>query len=116
MENPVSPTATPRLQRPPVRAQQGLEKDAARTDILHRLRRAEGQLRGIQRMLEQGDDCQTIGHQFAAARKALDSTYLRMTLCFAEQEIQTLMANAGPQGEAKALLLQELETMLAHMR
>lgn len=103
-------------QRKPAKVLHGLEKDDARTDILNRLRRAEGQIRGIQRMLEQGEDCQSIGHQFSAARKALDSTYLRMTLCFAEQEIETLMANCSPQGEAKTVVLKDLETMLARMR
>jgi len=103
-------------QRKSAKVLHGLEKDDARTDILNRLRRAEGQIRGIQRMLEQGEDCQSIGHQFSAARKALDSTYLRMTLCFAEQEMETLMANGIPQGETKAVVLKDLETMLARMR
>ena len=105
--------ATPRK---PAKVLHGLEKDAARTDILNRLRRAEGQIRGIQRMVEEGADCQSIGHQFSAARKALDSTYLRMTLCFAEQEIETLMADGKPQAESRATVLKDLETMLARMR
>ncbi|HRA79460.1 MAG TPA: metal-sensing transcriptional repressor, partial [Burkholderiaceae bacterium] len=31
-----------------------LKDEASRTDLLNRLRRAEGQLRGIQRMIEEG--------------------------------------------------------------
>lgn len=112
----MSEPPAPVTQRKPAKVLHGLEKDDARTDILNRLRRAEGQIRGIQRMLEQGEDCQSIGHQFSAARKALDSTYLRMTLCFAEQEIETLMASGSPQGEAKTVVLKDLETMLARMR
>ena len=38
-----------------------LTDEAARTDVLNRLRRAEGQLRGIQRMVEEGEDCLKIG-------------------------------------------------------
>ena len=62
-----------------------LTDSQARTDVLNRLRRAEGQIRGIQRMVEEGEDCLKIGQQFAAVRKALDSTYLRMTVCFMER-------------------------------
>ena len=54
---------------------------SARTDVLNRLRRAEGQIRGVQRMIEEGESCLKIGQQFSAVRKALDSTYLRMTMC-----------------------------------
>ena len=60
---------------------------SARTDVLNRLRRAEGQIRGVQRMIEEGESCLKIGQQFSAVRKALDSTYLRMTVCFMEQEL-----------------------------
>ena len=60
----------------------------ARSDLLNRLKRAEGQLRGIQRMLEEGQECMDIATQMAAVRKALDSTYVRMTVCFMQQELR----------------------------
>ena len=64
-------------------------KDApGRADILIRLKRAEGQLRGIQRMVEEGAPCMDVAQQFSAVRKALDSTYVRMTMCMLEQELQ----------------------------
>ena len=59
----------------------GLMEPGARTDVLNRLRRAEGQLRGIQRMVERGEDCLKVAQQFSAVRRALDSTYVRMTVC-----------------------------------
>ena len=65
---------------------------ATRTDLLNRLKRAEGQLRGIQRMLEEGQECMDIATQMAAVRKALDSTYVRMTVCFMQQELQPQMS------------------------
>ncbi len=37
-----------------------------------RLRRIEGQIRGLQRMIEEGQDCADVIHQLCAARKALD--------------------------------------------
>jgi len=65
---------------------------ASRTDLLNRLKRAEGQLRGIQRMLEEGQECMDIATQMAAVRKALDSTYVRMTVCFMQQELHARLA------------------------
>ncbi len=93
-----------------------LTDETARTDVLNRLRRAEGQLRGIQRMVEEGDDCMKIGQQFAAVRKALDSTYLRMTLCFLEQELETRMHPDASQKDDMEDMFKNLETMLARMR
>jgi DNA-binding FrmR family transcriptional regulator len=66
-----------------------LTKETSRADILRRLRRAEGQLRAVQRMLEEGAPCMEVAQQFSAARKALDSTYVRMTVCLLEQELQS---------------------------
>jgi len=93
-----------------------LTDESARTDVLNRLRRAEGQLRGIQRMVEEGDDCLKIGQQFSAVRKALDSTYLRMTLCFLEQELETRMHPDAAQKHDMDDMFKNLETMLARMR
>ncbi len=41
------------------------------TSAQQRLRRVEGQVRGIQRMLEEGSDCEEVLRQIAAASKAL---------------------------------------------
>jgi len=48
-----------------------LETDETKK-IVHRLRRAEGQLGAVIRMLEEGRDCQDIVTQLAAVSKALD--------------------------------------------
>jgi len=42
-----------------------------RDDIITRLRRVEGQLRGIQAMIEEGRDCNDTLTQFAAANRAM---------------------------------------------
>ena len=93
-----------------------LEKADARSDIVLRLRRAEGQLRGIQRMVEEGDDCQRIAQQFSAVRRALDATYLRMTLCIAEQGMDAALNTPALHADSKRAMLNDLETMLARMR
>jgi len=92
-----------------------LHQIEARTDVLNRLRRAEGQIRGIQRMVEAGESCLKIGQQFSAVRKALDSTYLRMTVCFLEQELQTRINPDAAQKADLDLVLKDMETLLARM-
>ena len=92
-----------------------LKDQTARTDVLNRLRRAEGQLRGIQRMVEEGENCLKIGQQFSAVRKALDSTYLRMTVCFLEQELSARIQPDEAQKADLALMIKDMETLLARI-
>jgi CsoR family transcriptional regulator, copper-sensing transcriptional repressor len=87
----------------------------SRTEILNRLRRAEGQLRGIQRMIEDGENCLKIGQQFSAVRKALDSTYLRMTVCFMAQELDARLSPDEQQKEDLSAMMKDMETLLARM-
>lgn len=42
------------------------------TDVIKRLRRAEGQIRGVIAMLEAGRDCADVVTQLAAVSRALD--------------------------------------------
>ena len=46
--------------------------EAVDQDVLLRLRRVEGQIRGIQRLIEEGSECKDIVTQLAAAKGALD--------------------------------------------
>ena len=48
-----------------------LEDDATATAV-RRLRRAEGQIAGVVRMLQEGRDCRDVVRQLAAASRALD--------------------------------------------
>lgn len=41
-------------------------------DVMKRLRRAEGQVRGVQQMLAEGRDCRDIVTQLTAVSKAVD--------------------------------------------
>ncbi len=92
-----------------------LTNEVARSDVLNRLRRAEGQIRGVQRMLEEGESCLKIAQQFSAVRKALDSTYLRMTLCFMEQEMDACLRPDAAQKSDLSVMLKDMETLLARM-
>jgi DNA-binding FrmR family transcriptional regulator len=47
-------------------------------DLIKRLRRVEGQVRGIQQMLTEGRECRDVVTQISAARKALDQAGFRL--------------------------------------
>jgi DNA-binding FrmR family transcriptional regulator len=53
--------------------------------LVLRLKRVEGQLRGIQKLLETDADCEKVAQQLAAARKALDKTFFTMVGCVIAQ-------------------------------
>jgi DNA-binding FrmR family transcriptional regulator len=93
-----------------------LADEASRNDILNRLKRAEGQLRGIQRMVEQGDTCLDIATQMSAVRKALDSTYVRMTVCFMQQELLQRLSLPESRAEQLSGVLEEVQALLAKIR
>lgn len=93
-----------------------LDNDKSRTDILNRLKRAEGQLRGIQRMIEEGEGCLPIATQMAAVRKALDSTYVRMTMCFMEQQLQARLGTDHTTDAGMGEMFEEIETLLGKIR
>ncbi|MBZ8139947.1 hypothetical protein CLD22_08565 [Rubrivivax gelatinosus] len=88
----------------------------SRTDILNRLKRAEGQLRGIQRMIEEGEPCLEIAGQMSAVRKALDSTYVRMTVCFMQQELQQRLELAESREDELAAVLADVQNLLSKVR
>ena len=55
--------------------------DNIKSDLLVRLRRIEGQVRGVQRMLDDDRDCQDVLQQMSAVRSALQNA----TLIFARR-------------------------------
>lgn len=62
---------------------------STRDQLLVRLRRAEGQLRGVQRMLEEDADCREVLTQLSAVKAALDQVGLhlitdQMRVCVAD--------------------------------
>ena len=52
--------------------------DEVTDDVLNRLSRAEGQIRGIQRLLQDGADCKDVVTQLTAAQAALHRAGLRL--------------------------------------
>lgn len=58
----------------------GFQQDL-REEVLNRLRRIEGQIRGIQRLVEQGAHCRKVAAQVKAARTALDAAGKLVLAC-----------------------------------
>ena len=90
-----------------------LQSPDVRNDLLNRLRRAEGQLRGIQGMIERGEDCGKVAQQFSAVRRALDSSYVHMTVCLLQQEITARLPEDDALRASLPVLLGELEALLS---
>lgn len=53
--------------------------------LVLRLKRVEGQLRGIQRLIETEADCEKVAQQMAASRKALDKAFFTLVGCVIAQ-------------------------------
>ncbi|MDF1486422.1 metal-sensing transcriptional repressor [Ramlibacter sp. H39-3-26] len=74
---------------------------AMKKSLKARLARIEGQLRGVQRLLEEEAECEKIAQQLAAARKALDKSFFAMVGCMIERgdvggdRVATLLAKFG---------------------
>ena len=52
-----------------------------RRAMVMRLKRIEGQLRGIQAMIEAGEDCEKVVQQISASRHALDKAFFNVLAC-----------------------------------
>ncbi len=50
-------------------------------DVINRLKRIEGQVRGLIEMVETGRSCEDVAQQMSAARKAMDKAFYRMMAC-----------------------------------
>jgi DNA-binding FrmR family transcriptional regulator len=78
------------------------------TDLQRRLRRVEGQVRGIQTMLDEGRECRDVVTQVAAATKALEQVGFKLlaaglTSCLADPE--RAEADGYPIAEVERLFL-----------
>jgi DNA-binding FrmR family transcriptional regulator len=84
----------------------------ARTDLLNRLKRAEGQLRGVQRMIEEGQPAQDVANQMSAVRKALESTQTRLTACYLKQHLHHALRLDDDRATTVEGLLEEAQALL----
>lgn len=57
-------------------------RDNLREEVVNRLKRVEGQVRGIQRLVEENAECRKISSQVKAARTALDAAGKLVLACY----------------------------------
>ena len=58
-----------------------------RDEVVNRLKRIEGQVRGIQRLVSQGAACRKIASQVKAARTALDAAGKLILACYLAESL-----------------------------
>ena len=78
-----------------------------RAQLLRRLARMEGQVRGISRMIERDDYCIDILQQTAALRAAVDA----VSLLLMEDHVEGCLATAVKTGEASAYTEEVMEVV-----
>ncbi|MDR6122881.1 MULTISPECIES: metal-sensitive transcriptional regulator [Bacillaceae] len=80
---------------------------------INRLKRAEGQIKGILRMIEEGKECKEVITQLSAARSAIDRTIAVIVSSNLEHCIRESM-EAGNEDSSK--LVEEAVNMLVKSR
>lgn len=72
-------------------------------EITNRLKRIEGQIRGLQRMVEEQQDCEAILTQLLAARAALDRVGLLIADSFVQECVLTAEGTVARQRVGRVL-------------
>jgi DNA-binding FrmR family transcriptional regulator len=82
-----------------------------RDAYLKRLRRIEGQIRGLQRMVEQNQYCIDVLTQVSAATKALQS----FALALLEEHMATCVVDAAADGSDASVKVKEAADAIARL-
>ena len=82
-----------------------VQEDAV-TDVVKRLRRAEGQIRGVIAMLESGRDCTEVVTQLAAVSRALDRAGFKVIASGLQQCV-----TAQAEGEDRTVDMEQMEKL-----
>lgn len=84
--------------------------DTTQAEALRRLRRIEGQARGLQRMITQGRDCREIIQQLTALRGASHAVSVRLFEVYAARCLHEAATS-----EERLLALAQLVSMIARL-
>jgi DNA-binding FrmR family transcriptional regulator len=79
-----------------------IQDPEVKADLLRRLRRIEGQTRGVARMIEGERECQDVLQQLSAIRAAVYQTSLRLMRSFAIECMET--SESSPEELVDALI------------
>ena len=77
-----------------------ISDSTSKTDLLRRVRRLEGQARGVARMIEEDRDCSEILQQLAAVRSAAHQATVALVRNYATQ---CIVSDESPEEIADAL-------------
>ena len=81
-----------------------LHKAQDKKALILRLKRIEGQMRGLQRLVDADAPCESVAQQLSAARRALDKAFHSMVGCLIESRL-------GAKGSVPADVKQALEIL-----
>ena len=79
------------------------------TPVINRIKRAQGQLGGVLRLLQEGRDCEDVVTQLAAVSRALDKAGFSIVASGLKQ----CVAQGGEQGELDLAQMEKLFLSLA---
>lgn len=85
--------------------------EQAKKAQIHRLRRIEGQVRGLQRLIEDDDDCVDILTQVSATTRALESFAIQLV----EQHLQACVREASQNGVDPEQKVSEISAAIARL-
>ena len=93
-----------------------IQDNESKQKLIQRLRRIEGQVRGVQSMLDEERDCREIMQQLTAIHSAVQSTSRAFfqdyaAVCLAEMDDEEKSAGSGVQVKREKIL-QEMITLL----
>lgn len=81
-----------------------LHREQDKKALILRLKRVEGQMRGVQRLIEEDASCEAVAQQLSAARRALDKAFHSLVGCLIESRLSA-------KGNAPAEIKQALEIL-----
>ncbi len=79
----------------------------SREQVLRRLARMEGQVRGVARMIERDEDCVDVLQQTAALRAAIDA----VSMLLMEDHVHGCVTSAVKSGDSEALTDEVMEVV-----
>jgi DNA-binding FrmR family transcriptional regulator len=89
-----------------------MEKSITNEQLLARLSRVEGQVRGISRMLDEGKYCIDVVNQITAARKALE----KVALLVIQRHVNSCVRDAMAEGRGEEITEELVNSLDKFMR
>ncbi len=77
----------------------------SQTELVRRLKRIEGQTRGVQKMVEEGRDCADILHQLSAINEAVRSVSVMLAEQYAHECLGAVSSKSPKSRQAIAAMI-----------